>query len=135
MLAGAALMVVLAAAGLIGVLLGGSLSGEDNPNLALGKGVKATCDSVEQEALSAAMAIDGNDADRASRWSSENNREDASHFIQLEFPEEISVSFVVLKWERANAVSYALESSVDGTAYETLRLLRRRRSCSARKSF
>ena len=58
MLAGAALMVVLAAAGLIGVLLGGSLSGEDNPNLALGKGVKATCDSVEQEALSAAMAID-----------------------------------------------------------------------------
>ncbi len=120
MLAGAALMVVLAAAGLIGVLLGGSLSGEDNPNLALGKGVKATCDSVEQEALSAAMAIDGNDADRASRWSSENNREDASHFIQLEFPEEISVSFVVLKWERANAVSYALESSVDGTAYETL---------------
>lgn len=120
MLAGAALMVVLAAAGLIGVLLGGPLSGEDNPNLALGKGVKATCDSVEQEALSAAMAIDGNDADRASRWSSENNREDASHFIQLEFPEEISVSFVVLKWERANAVSYALESSVDGTAYETL---------------
>ncbi|MDE6601713.1 MAG: family 20 glycosylhydrolase [Lachnospiraceae bacterium] len=120
MLAGAGLAVVLAAAGLVGVLLRGQLFGDDNPNLALKKGVKATCDSVEQEALSAAMAIDGNDRDLASRWSSENNREDASHYIQLEFPEEISVSFIVLKWERANAVSYALESSADGTAYDTI---------------
>lgn len=114
-----ALAVVLAAAGLVGVLLRGQF-GEDNPNLALKKGVKATCDSVEQESLSAAMAIDGNDHDLASRWSSENNRENASHYIQLEFPEEISVSFVVLKWERANAVSYALEGSADGAVYETL---------------
>lgn len=120
MLVGAALAVVLAAAGLIAVLLRGQFFGKDNPNLALKRGVKATCDSVEQENLSAAMAIDGNDIDRASRWSSENNREDASHYIQLEFPEEISVSFVVLKWERANAVSYALEGSADGTVYETL---------------
>ncbi len=114
-----ALAVVLASAGLVGVLLRGQF-GEGNPNLALKKGVKATCDSVEQESLSAAMAIDGNDHDLASRWSSENNRENASHYIQLEFPEEISVSFVVLKWERANAVSYALEGSVDGAVYETL---------------
>lgn len=120
MLAGAALMVALAAAGLVGVLLRGQSFGDDNPNLALRRGVIATSDSVEQETLSAAMAIDGNDEDLASRWSSENNREDASHYIQLEFPEEISVSFVVLKWERANAISYALECSVDGTAYETL---------------
>ncbi len=119
MLAGAALAVVLAAAGLITVLLRGQVFGENNPNLALKKGVKATCDSVEQETLSAAMAIDGNDVDRTSRWSSENNREDASHYIRLEFPEEISVSFVVLKWERANVISYALESSLDGTTYET----------------
>lgn len=120
MLAGAALAVLLAAVGLISVLLRGQLFGNDNPNLALQKGVKAVCDSVEQASLSAAMAIDGNDEDLASRWSSENNREDASHYIQLEFPEEISVSFVVLKWERANAVSYALECSADGAVYETL---------------
>lgn len=120
MLAGAALAVVLAAGGLIAVLLRGQPFGNNNPNLALGRGVKATSDSVEQETLSAAMAIDGNDEDRASRWSSENNREDASHYIRLEFPKEISVSFVVLKWERANAISYALEGSVDGTDYETL---------------
>ena len=120
MLAGAAFAVVLAAAGLVGVLLRGQTFGNQNPNLALQKGVKAVSDSVEQEALSADMAIDGNDEDRASRWSSENNREDASHYIRLEFPEEISVSFVVLKWERANVTSYALEGSMDGTVYETL---------------
>lgn len=120
MLAGAAFAVVLAAAGLIGVLLRGQHFGDANPNLALKRGVKATCDSVEQETLSAEMAIDGNDTDRASRWSSENNREDASHYIQLEFPEEISVSFVVLKWERANAVTYALEASADGEIWQTL---------------
>lgn len=120
MLAAAVLAVLLAAGGLVAVLLRGHLSSDHNPNLALKKGVKATCDSVEQESLSAQMAIDGNDGDRASRWSSENNREDASHFIRLEFPEEISVSFVVLKWERANVISYALEGSADGTAFETL---------------
>lgn len=125
MLAAAAFAVVLAAAGLVGVLLRGQHFGADNPNLALKRGVKATCDSVEQEALSAAMAIDGNDTDRASRWSSENNREDASHYLQLEFPEEISVSFVVLKWERANATSYALESSADGQDWRTLQSFER----------
>lgn len=116
----AALALVLAAGGLVIVLLRGHSFADHNPNLALGQGVKATCDSVEQESLSADRAIDGNDEDRASRWSSENNREDASHYIRLEFPEEISVSFVVLKWERANAISYALEGSGDGTTYETL---------------
>ncbi|MDE6214548.1 MAG: family 20 glycosylhydrolase, partial [Lachnospiraceae bacterium] len=119
-LAGGALLVVLAAMALVGALLRGQYFGDANPNLALKRGVKATCDSVEQEALSAAMAIDGNDTDRASRWSSENNREDASHYMQLEFPEEISVSFVVLKWERANAVSYALEASADGEDWRKL---------------
>ncbi len=89
-------------------------------NLALQKGVIATCDSVENEALSADRAIDGDDSTLSSRWSSENNWEDASHYIQLEFPEEISVSFVVLKWERRNVVSYALEGSADGENWEVL---------------
>lgn len=92
----------------------------DHKNLARKRGVIATCDSVEKESLSAAMAIDGDDQTLASRWSSENNWEDASHYIQLEFPEEISVSFVVLKWERRNAVSYALEGSLDGENWEIL---------------
>lgn len=92
-----------------------------NGNLALQKGVVATCDSVENDGLSADKAIDGNAAELSSRWSSENNREDASHYIELEFPEEISVSFVVLKWERRNVTSYALEASMDGEKWETIR--------------
>ena len=90
-------------------------------NLARMKGVIATCDSTETEELSAYKAIDGNDTDLSSRWSSENNWEDASHYIELEFPEEISVSFVVLKWERRNVISYALQGSSDGMVWETLR--------------
>ena len=68
------------------------MSGEKEKNLALLKGVKATCDSMETEELSAEKAIDGDDETLSSRWSSENNWENASHYIELEFPEEISVS-------------------------------------------
>ena len=92
----------------------------NSANLALRKGVTATSDSTENEALTAYMAIDGDDSTPASRWSSENNWEDASHYIQLEFPTEISVSFVVLKWERRNVTSYALEGSVDGENWQVL---------------
>ena len=103
----------------VAVLLAGRAPKDGN--LARSKGVIATCDSTETEELSAYKAIDGNDEDLSSRWSSENNWEDASHYIELEFPEEISVSFVVLKWERRNVVSYALEGSLDGAGWETLR--------------
>ena len=90
-------------------------------NLARRKGVIVTCDSTENEELSADKAIDGNDTDLTSRWSSENNREDASHYIELEFPEGVSVSFVVLKWERRNVISYALEGSLDGENWRVLK--------------
>lgn len=119
-LAGGLIIMVLGCAILAGVFLTRQFTGGRSRNLARTKGVIATCDSVEKETLSAAMAIDGDDTTLASRWSSENNWEDASHYIQLEFPEEISVSFVVLKWERRNVTSYALEGSLDGKAWEIL---------------
>ncbi len=93
----------------------------EDENLARQRGVIATCDSMETEELSAYKAIDGNDTDLSSRWSSENNWENAAHYIELEFPEEISVSFVILKWERRNATAYALEGSADGADWETIR--------------
>ncbi len=102
------------------LIWGKDLFFERSDNLARQRGVKATCDSVETEELSADKAIDGDDENLSSRWSSENNREDASHYIELEFPEEISVSFVVLKWERTNVISYQLESSLDGQNWTTL---------------
>lgn len=119
LIAGAALVVlVLAALLLVGTLMAGLR--QDGGNLALQKGVRASSDSAENEDLTADKAIDGDDQDRLSRWSSANDWENAHHYIELEFPEEISVSFVVLKWERRNAVSYALEGSVDGVTYRTL---------------
>ena len=103
-----------------GRLLSDRLTGGSSRNLALQKGVKARCDSTENEELTADKVIDGDDQNRSSRWSSENNWDNAQHYIELEFPEEISVSFVVLKWERRNAVHYALEGSADGKEYEVL---------------
>ena len=111
------ILTAVTAAGVLWLLLSRP---DRNPNLALQKGVTATCDSTETAELSADKAIDGNDTELSSRWSSENNRESASHYIKLEFPEEISVSFVVLKWERRNVVSYALEGSRNGENWEVL---------------
>ncbi|MBD5444550.1 MAG: family 20 glycosylhydrolase, partial [Lachnospiraceae bacterium] len=110
------LLIVIAAF----IILPQNFSGNKSKNLALRKGVKATSDSVETDKLSAYKAIDGDDENLSSRWSSENNWEDASHYIELEFPEEISVSFVVLKWERMNVISYQLEGSSDGENWEIL---------------
>lgn len=98
----------------------GNAASENIENLALQRGVKASCDSMETEELSADKAIDGDDETLSSRWSSENNWESASHFIELEFPEEISVSFVVLKWERTNVTAYQLEGSLDGENWQVL---------------
>lgn len=114
-------MVVLVGVIFMTVLIMREKSAQESPNLALMKGVTATCDSTEKEELSADMAIDGDDETLSSRWSSENNWEEASHYIELEFPEEISVSFVVLKWERRNAVSYALEGSLNGSDWAVLK--------------
>ena len=110
------LLIVIAAF----IILPQNFSGNKSKNLALRKGVKATSDSVETDKLSAYKAIDGDDENLSSRWSSENNWENASHYIELEFPEEISVSFVVLKWERMNVISYQLEGSLDGESWEIL---------------
>lgn len=108
-------LAVLTAAGAAALLF--TQSGKSD-NLARMKGVIATCDSTENEELTADKAIDGNDTELSSRWSSKN--EDTSHYIELEFPEEISVSFVVLKWERRNAISYVLEGSLDGERWMTI---------------
>ncbi len=117
--------VYILCAGMLAVCLAGAVllvrgRFTDSANLALQRGVIATSDSTENEELTAYKAIDGDDSTLSSRWSSENNWEDASHYIQLEFPTEISVSFVVLKWERRNVISYALEGSGDGVKWEVL---------------
>lgn len=109
-------LTILTAAGVAAFLF---VHSGKSDNLARMKGVIATCDSTENEVLTADKAIDGNDTELSSRWSSKN--EDTTHYIELEFPEEISVSFVVLKWERRNAVSYTLQGSLDGERWMTIK--------------
>ena len=83
-------------------------------NLARLPGVKVTADSVENEKFGASLAVDGNRRDRASRWSSANEAGQPEHWLMVEFPEERSVSFVRLYWERLNVEGFVLEASEDG---------------------
>lgn len=93
----------------------------DDRNLAMKKGVVATCDSMENEVFSADKIIDGDCRSTESRWSSENNREDASHYVQIAFPDAVPVEYVVLHWERRNVTSYAIEGSLDGVNFHVLK--------------
>ncbi len=111
---------ILAALTVVGAAVLSAARPGQSDNLARMRGVIATSDSAENEDLTADKAIDGDDEDRASRWSSKNDSESAAHYIELEFPKEISVSFVVLKWERRNVTSYALEGSLNGEDWGVL---------------
>lgn len=87
-------------------------------NLARLPGVKVTADSVESEKFVASLAVDGNRRDRESRWSSANETGQPEHWLMVEFPEERSVSFVRLYWERLNVEGFVLEASADGENWE-----------------
>ncbi|MFR6331761.1 MAG: discoidin domain-containing protein [Eisenbergiella sp.] len=88
----------------------GDLSGESGP----AAGGEVTADGVENEKFGASLAVDGNRRDRASRWSSANEAGQPEHWLMVEFPEERSVSFVRLYWERLNVEGFVLEASEDG---------------------
>ena len=87
-------------------------------NLMLLPGVKVTADSREGEAFSPSLVQDGvwDDPDR--RWSSENDWEDAEHWLQARFSAPQTVGLVRIYWERTNASAYALEYSRDGRTWE-----------------
>ena len=100
----------------------GEIRVEDRPviNLSRIKGVKATADSNEKPELPPELAIDG-DKSYKSRWSSENNWDDNNHWITLEFPLVIQAQSATILWEKANAEVYALEYSLDGEAWTSIR--------------
>lgn len=118
-----ALLLTAIAAGVCGCAHPGKQNAakEDDRNLAMKKGVAVTCDSVENETFSADKIVDGDCRSTESRWSSENNRENASHYVQIAFPNEVSVEYVVLHWERRNVTKYALEGSLDGENFFALK--------------
>ena len=88
-------------------------------NLMLLPGVKVKADSEEGPGFEAEWVRDGVSDDAASRWSSANDWESCEHWLQVSFPETVTVGVVRLFWERDNACDYALEYSADGRTWET----------------
>lgn len=78
-----------------------------------------TVDSEESENTTVAMLYDGIYDDKQLRWSSENDWEDNEHWVEVEFADTIPVGCIRLYWERANAISYAIELSDDGEDWQT----------------
>ena len=98
-------------------------------NLSLSKDVIATSD-CHTGTYAPELAIDGDESFK-SKWSSENiwdtdnpdefDHESAhEHWLQLEFPEEVTAHSAVIKWEKPNAEIYELEYSNDGTNWKTI---------------
>lgn len=96
------------------VLSGGEIevktSGE---NLALHSGVRVSADSRESGAFSADMVRDGIKDDKKQRWSSANDWDNNEHWLEISFPEEVTVGLIRIYWERTNACYYTLEYSSD----------------------
>ena len=91
----------------------GETHGFYRENLARLSGVRVTADSVEKESFAPSLAADGKE-DGASRWSSANEPGQPEHWLMVEFPEERTVTFVRLSWERLNVQGFVLEASRDG---------------------
>ena len=91
----------------------GETHGFYRENLARLSGVRVTADSVEKESFAPSLAADGKE-DGASRWSSANEPGQPEHWLMVEFPEERTVTFVRLFWERLNVQGFVLEASRDG---------------------
>ncbi len=94
-------------------------------------GVIATSD-CHDGALTPDKVIDGDIAERTSRWSSKNiwdtddpneaNHETShGHWIQLELPNEAKIHSVKIYWEQKNAEVYAIESSMDGENWDIIK--------------
>ncbi|WP_161635114.1 discoidin domain-containing protein [Thomasclavelia saccharogumia] len=99
-------------------------------NLSMMKNVVATSD-CSTGTYAPELTIDG-DASFKSKWSSENiwttdnpaeynHTACHDHWLQLEFPEVVKANSVTIRWEKANAEIYYLESSMDGENWETIR--------------
>lgn len=88
-------------------------------NLMLLSGVRVKADSEERSAFSADRVRDGVCDEGNLRWSSENNWENAEHWLAVSFREPVTVGLVRIFWERTNAKTYALEYSSDGKNWIT----------------
>ncbi|WP_395013471.1 discoidin domain-containing protein [Robinsoniella peoriensis] len=83
-------------------------------NLSLG--AAALTDGSEESELGAENAIDGDDT---TRWASSYGR--GAHWIGIDYGREETVQTIKVHWERTNALEYRIETSADGTNWETVK--------------
>lgn len=88
-------------------------------NLVRTEKVKMTASDSDGTGFGASEAADG-DSSNASRWSSENNRDNHEHYLQAGFKESKSFSALRIYWERNNACRYNIEVSDDGQNWRTV---------------
>lgn len=79
--------------------------------------VGASASSAERGDLGAAAAIDSNPA---SRWGSQFTD---NQWLALDFGKSTSVNRVRIQWENAHALQYALQTSEDGLAWSTIKII------------
>lgn len=89
-------------------------------NLMLHAGVTVKADSAEGTSFGPELVRDGIREDAGRRWSSANDWEKNEHWLEVSFPQEVTVGLVRIFWERTNASSYALECSADGKNWEQI---------------
>ena len=88
---------------------------QEGTNLAEGK--TATASGVENDAMSAANAVDG---DAGTRWSS-NFADDA--WLTVDLGKTYSINKVIINWEGAYGESYDIMTSTDGNNWTTVKTL------------
>ena len=81
----------------------------------LSQGRPATSSSVESAALGAAAALDG---DSTTRWGSREGSD--PQWLQVDLGTPHGITHVVLSWEAAYATAYQIQTSIDGSTWQTL---------------
>ena len=81
------------------------------------KPVAATASGSERADLGADKAIDKNNT---TRWSSAFNDQ---QWLTLDFGSPVKVTRLLIKWENAHADSYQIQTSNDGTAWNTVKTI------------
>ncbi len=85
-------------------------------NLALNK--TAVASSVEANSVRAALATDGDNSSRSSRWGSDMGS--GPHWIYVDLGAATDIKAVKIFWENRKATSYAIEVSNDASSWETV---------------
>jgi hypothetical protein len=80
----------------------------------LSQGMPATASSVENASFPASNAVDGNPA---TRWSSAFSD---PQWLEVDLGASASITQVVLQWEAAYATAFQIQTSADGTTWNTI---------------